>query len=387
MLGSLNGLLIAVGFLVGNTARAGSMRKAVRLWAFGATIQPLGWIVSVYRHVLPELPVVLISNGCMALAVAAFGEALRELVSKPRSRWVHYGIPLLAVATLAPLTWPVSYFHARVVWVSLLGGIQLGDVAYALFRHSRVHGAWRASHLLVAGCFGLGSVLMTARFVVEATRIESIPALYVITPMEAAAFLYIATISTLTSVGFLSMCNDRYHDELLALASTDPLTGLANRRGLGEHAERMLAHCRRTGHSLALVVIDIDHFKSVNDRYGHDVGDEVLVSVARRLRTAVRGHDVLARLGGEEFVVMLAEATEADALVAAERLRKSVLGPSVAALRNVEVTVSVGVAASTGVSAQLEELMRRADSALYVAKTKGRNRVERASAPAMPAAV
>ena len=153
-------------------------------------------------------------------------------------------------------------------------------------------------------------------------------------------------------------------------ALTDHLTGLANRRHGAHELDRAVALAVRHGQALSLARIDIDHFKQVNDSYGHQQGDEVLAVVARRLQRAVRGGDELARWGGDEFVVIQPATDRAGAGRAAERLRAAVAEAPVGA---VDVTVSVGWAHWAGDTA--DDLLARADRALYRAKADGRNSI------------
>ena len=157
--------------------------------------------------------------------------------------------------------------------------------------------------------------------------------------------------------------------EVERLATHDALTGLANRRLFDETLLREVARARRTGAPLALAVVDVDHFKAVNDEHGHQVGDEVLRELAAALRQVVRTDDLVARYGGEEFVVLATNATVDDAVVLAERLRAAARTVSV-----VPVTISVGVA---GLPAEGdgEVMVAAADAALYRAKAAGRDRV------------
>jgi diguanylate cyclase (GGDEF)-like protein/PAS domain S-box-containing protein len=170
----------------------------------------------------------------------------------------------------------------------------------------------------------------------------------------------------------------KLHEELKLLASHDGLTGLYNWRAFYEHAEQMLKIAHRRQETVALMMLDLDHFKQVNDRYGHAEGDRVLQAVASTLKATARENDIVARHGGEEFVVAALGLTEAESLVAAERLRMAI-----AAIENMKcpITISIGVALLTPqtqkqeVAQTLTELLDQADQALYAAKNTGRNRV------------
>ncbi len=166
-------------------------------------------------------------------------------------------------------------------------------------------------------------------------------------------------------------------DRSVEMAVTDALTGLNNRRFLDHQLNLAMARHIRGGEALSLLLVDIDHFKRVNDTYGHDVGDEVIREFARRLSLNVRAIDMACRYGGEEFVVLMPETQPADAMHIAERVRSQVAeAPFVLNDgRRLDITVSVGVSTSTGLGDTPEAVVKRADEGVYEAKTSGRNRV------------
>lgn len=165
-------------------------------------------------------------------------------------------------------------------------------------------------------------------------------------------------------------------EELRRLATTDPLTGVANRRQFMDCAERELARARRYSRPVALMMIDVDHFKTINDTHGHAIGDEVLKALAAAMLDCVRETDVVGRLGGEEFAVLLPETALAEAIEAADRLRRR-LGDAVLTTHAgpIRYTVSAGVSTCRSTDATIEGALSRADHALYAAKRAGRNRV------------
>ncbi|WP_342113392.1 GGDEF domain-containing protein [Pseudoduganella sp. OTU4001] len=163
--------------------------------------------------------------------------------------------------------------------------------------------------------------------------------------------------------------------DLAKLAMIDPLTGAGNRRHFEERAATEIREVQRAQTALGVVAFDIDHFKQVNDREGHAAGDQVLRSVVERVQSTLRPCDFLARIGGEEFVVLLPGEDSAGAAVVAERLREALAAsPVMAGGVAIPVTASFGVAQLEG-ELSLELPLRRADSALYLAKAQGRNRV------------
>ncbi len=157
------------------------------------------------------------------------------------------------------------------------------------------------------------------------------------------------------------------------LAYNDELTGLWNRRYLQRRLSSELRAAERHARPLAIAMIDADHFKVINDRYGHLVGDEALVEVGARLRAALRDEDVLGRWGGEEFLAILPSQPPGGVARAAERLRDCVRSRPLTS-RGIEVTVSIGCAAADG-GCSVDALVRRADDALYAAKRDGRDRI------------
>jgi diguanylate cyclase (GGDEF)-like protein len=168
--------------------------------------------------------------------------------------------------------------------------------------------------------------------------------------------------------------NLRLTSALVALATVDPLTGLHNRRSFFELAEREWTRTARSGAPLTAVMVDVDHFKSINDRCGHAAGDEVLTVVARRCQEQLRSVDVLGRYGGDELVALLPDSATVDALAVAERLRGAVADePVTTDVGPIDVRICVGVATVAGGATSLRALLSQADAALYAAKSHGRN--------------
>jgi diguanylate cyclase (GGDEF)-like protein len=163
------------------------------------------------------------------------------------------------------------------------------------------------------------------------------------------------------------------NETITRLMNTDPLTGLTNRRQLSERMDVELSKARRHDHPLSALMMDIDHFKSINDTYGHGAGDAVLFGVAEILKQTCRKEDIVARYGGEEFVVLLPDSPAAAALDCAERIRKAIEG-SVFPEIDRKVTASLGATLFAPTDTE-ESFIQRADAALYEAKASGRNRV------------
>ena len=184
----------------------------------------------------------------------------------------------------------------------------------------------------------------------------------------------------------VSLENVGRHEEAEREAHTDPLTGLANRRRFNDFVAAAVDAAQRDGRPLSMLALDLDHFKSVNDEHGHGVGDEVLKATARAMLDAVRGGDVAARIGGEEFAVVMPRTDVEGARILAERLRLAVqeMRLQVPGGREIRLTISIGTATASGKVIDAPGLLAAADEALYAAKRGGRNRTVSADALAEP---
>jgi diguanylate cyclase (GGDEF)-like protein/PAS domain S-box-containing protein len=188
-----------------------------------------------------------------------------------------------------------------------------------------------------------------------------------------------ADLRLMTSLGehvSVAIGQARLYAEVQRLAITDDLTGLFNRRHLFELGEAEFNRARRLGHPLSAIMLDIDHFKQVNDRWGHAIGDQVLRALAERCRKNFRQFDIVGRYGGEEFAILLPQTDLESAVEIAERLRRGTEeAPVRTARENIRITISLGVAVATGDTLDFVALLDDADQAMYAAKQAGRNRV------------
>lgn len=173
----------------------------------------------------------------------------------------------------------------------------------------------------------------------------------------------------------------RERERLIRMSTTDPLTGLYNRVTVRRALDRELGRLVRYGSPLSVLILDIDDFKSINDRFGHNEGDSVLRRLAELMRQSTRETDCVGRWGGEEFIVVLTDTPYADAMRAAEKIRASVAAAAISAKR--EITISVGVTGAAPDDSQ-ESVVSRADEAMYRAKRSGKNRVEGSAEGAQP---
>jgi diguanylate cyclase (GGDEF)-like protein len=203
-------------------------------------------------------------------------------------------------------------------------------------------------------------------------------------PVNAYTFMLACVIQFFVSVLFVLMLTAQVNQDLQSKATIDGLTSVLNRRGLQDAASKMHAICKRINIPMSLLLIDLDNFKKVNDTYGHLVGDEVLIVIAKTIKATLRGGDVVGRYGGEEFCVLLPNTSEEEAVALAERIREIIQQKSIA-IRHVKkmnqsqnfisCTVSIGAAGSESMGYDVQRLLASADNALYLAKNRGRNLV------------
>jgi diguanylate cyclase (GGDEF)-like protein len=196
---------------------------------------------------------------------------------------------------------------------------------------------------------------------------------------QVAAFVYGTTLVTLRAYGYILLTTARVQTRLRQTATIDDLTGLPNRRAFEEEMRRIAPRVRRDGISFGLAVMDIDHFKKINDTYGHAVGDAMLRHFADAVSGVLRDTDFFARTGGEEFVLVAADTSATALRQAAERIRHALeQAPLNLPSGPLHATLSAGIAVSQPEEIDYQAVYSRADQALYRAKAGGRNRIESA---------
>lgn len=255
----------------------------------------------------------------------------------------------------------------------VFAGIYLVSARLTFSRDEGIVGSlfWVASSLfLLMALFMLGRAFATVK--ADATVFTS----FATWPINAYTFMLGAVSQFFISSLFVLLLSYRLNQNLESIATIDSLTGILNRRGLEDSAFKMQGVCKRINLSMAVLVIDVDHFKKVNDKHGHLFGDDVLKGLAKTIADILRSGDVLGRYGGEEFFVFLPNTNEKDAANLAERIRIGVEKTlHTVNHKIIKGTVSIGVADSVRAGYDFKGLVAAADSALYVAKNSGRNRV------------
>ncbi|KAA2284062.1 GGDEF domain-containing protein [Arenimonas fontis] len=373
LVGALLTLLIGLVLMAVARSVPDAVRPAVRWWVVATLVQPAGFVLITLRGGAPAWATVVLANALIAFAFVAYALALHRFFGS-RAR----PAPLLApwlVVVAGSVWWGllVPDLTARLVVVSLAMAAILAYGARTLYRHA--HRRDRLHHVVGLSFAAAGGILAyrAGVLLVDPARVTGV---FTLNHVQILTYAVGGILPVVATVGFLLMGNERSARELERAARVDYLTDCYNRRAIEELGARMMAAARRHGMSLAVLVIDLDHFKRINDELGHAAGDEALVRSVERIRDCLRADDLLGRLGGEEFVVLMPNTDSASAVAAAERIRENfnalplVLGD---VLR--PVTLSIGVAVLAPADRLFSQLLQRGDRAMYAAKNAGRNLV------------
>jgi len=374
LLGALQALLLAPLLLVATRAYTGRARTSLRIWGTVLVLQSLGWLLAALRGQISDWWSIVLANGVLIISYAETARALRLLLGVPQRRAWLAAIGLAAWLGIAWFGIVQPDYRTRVCIGAALVGCYLGMLLWPL-RHALRPGGSAAQRVMLLVLAG-AAVAWFLRLHELGTTPQA--GLLQATPGNVVNMIYGTLEPVFASIGFLLMYNETAQAELRRLARTDPLTGTLNRLALDEEGRRLFSQ----DDALAAVMLDADHFKTINDRFGHAVGDRVLASLARGIAALLRPGDVLGRAGGEEFLVLLPRSDLAGAMALAESLRMHVTMMSLELDGQVQpISVSIGVAVRTADDRDVAALVRRADRALYEAKRAGRNRVVAADAP------
>ena len=356
-----------------------TLRRSLRTWAVGLMVQPAGWFLSAFRGRIADVWSVLCGNALVIAGICIYVVALAFFQQRRPPYVVLAGLVALTVAWVTITVWVFPDPGLRVI-----GMTAIPTAVYALCAHAALRAASglrqrNTSDWIVAMGFATGVPIGLLRMgwhlrssPTTAPGSVALSSLWV----DQLQFLYSMAACMVTSFGFVMMCNDRMNSQLQRLASEDALTGLSNRRRFGELAAEAIGRARGSGAPLCVLVVDADHFKLINDHHGHAAGDAALRVCAQAFRTVVRLGDVLGRIGGEEFAVVLSDCDAEHGCALGERLRVAVETCSFSHEgHQIPLRVSVGVAQMQPGDDGIEALLRCADEALYQAKQEGRNRV------------
>lgn len=337
-------------------------------WSAALLVVFVGGLLAAGRGKLPEFFSSAAPNFllCAGVYLLYFGSQRFFGVSVHPWRWL--GLITGVVLVTMWFTWITPHYVVRLRWIATLMGLLFASHAWLVLRQKHFSFASVLALLVLMGSAGIQLMRLITSYTEDVGND--------ILAVSQQQTLYVASFSSavlLFAVSTILLASERLHAELEQLATHDSLTNALTRRYMDEACRKELERSRRSGRPLALMVLDLDHFKAVNDTYGHQAGDRVLIHFVTQVNALLRQNDLLGRFGGEEFVVLLPETSLDQAQQVAERIRQTAplgqdQGPS--------CTVSIGITSNRGANDTVDTLLARADAALYRAKSLGRDRIE-----------
>jgi diguanylate cyclase (GGDEF)-like protein len=352
----------------------GLSRRAARYWMLSSLAMGLGLVLMVLYESGPPSFRLLTACSLAVLGVVWLRQGLQAFLRIKRTEGANLALSMGTMAVNVLVCLPMGWTTQGVALSCLaIGGLLLRS-AQEVHRPLKIEfhpaAAWTAS-----GMMGFGVVVFVVSAALNLQQQSNMQA-----PMDALEQFWLVFSSVALSIvgsfvlGYIVIM--RMVQRLEHLSQHDALTGLLNRRAIEQLLDREAQRLLRFNEPFTVLLIDIDHFKRINDRYGHAAGDVVLREVAIRLQAQAREVDRVARYGGEEFCVLLPHTVHEGAWQAAERLREAVCHhPIVWGEDHISVTISMGLACASDCTETLQSLLKRADEALYEAKAGGRNRV------------
>lgn len=344
-------------------------------WSRGLLAMVVASVLFSLTGSVPAFFTLVVANCMLVGGIMSFYIGFRDFAGlEPQFR--RLAVALACVfAYVSWFTYVDDNYPARAFFVTLVNSALFFGCASLVLKTPGCTIAGRFTSIVF---MGIGAVSF-ARSMMLAFEIDA-PATIFDTSVTQKSYLTALAFSIVAiTLGAMMLANERLRAALETIVSHDQMTGALARSAFIDLLEKELARSRRNGHSLALLMSDLDHFKLVNDRFGHATGDRVLIDFVQRTKGLLRNADSLGRYGGEEFVALLPETTMDEARVVAERICKGIASASSDDLP--PYTVSIGVAVTSHGDESAQSLLSRADEAMYAAKANGRNRVELAPSP------
>lgn len=364
LLGGVMGLVLELLY-----RSSGGKVPGLRVWSRATLLVFVTALMFGLRGMLPDFLSIVVANALLLLAFVTYLRGSHVYLNKPIRMAPWWGLMALSVAGVTWFTYVEPSFRGRTVSV-------VGTLGFIMVMHARLYarlaqrtpGVWVSllSLLVIAG-------VLWARWLHAVLFVQADSHLYSSNWIQSAYTSTYPVILLVMTVGLALLASEDMRRTFEHQATHDMLTGAFNRRAVLDRLAEEMARSLRHGAVFSVLMLDLDHFKRVNDEFGHHTGDEVLKAFVRRLEGSLRPHDVLGRFGGEEFLVILPETGETAARATAQRILATV-AQSDGALP--VCTTSIGLTLWRRGNATVDDLVNRADSALYAAKANGRNRVE-----------
>lgn len=368
-------LLVQFSFGVLELIMASTRRDTplLLMTSLSALITGVSTLLLALRGLIPDALSIGVANGLYWLGLSMLWTGMRLFSRRPVHLWLIW-LPALAIAlafTFVPAI--AGDFRIRVqiscYSLALITIVTALDLIGDQRREPLVARRIVLLAVLVSTFALLGQGVLASVVGPSATSLQGVPR------VQQASAILLVVVTMLWHIGLLLMISERLQNRLLLLAERDGLTGVLNRAGFERLGQRQVERCHRSGSASTVLMMDLDYFKQVNDRYGHDIGDQMLRLFVQTVRGLLRPGDLFGRYGGEEFCVLLPATVAADAVVIGERLRECFERVSlpVDQERSLSTTVTIGVYTVPGHDRSLASAMKIADAALYVGKRRGRN--------------
>ncbi len=333
----------------------------------------VGIMLRLFEDRLPGFLTIILSNTLLLAGTGLFYIALSQFTGIPYNKAFVIGVIATVLFFLVYFTYWQDDIGRRIIAHSL-GSVAIAAIVInQLWRIQKTTLRFSAILMLVSFLFhGTFLILRTVSIVLNPPADP-----FSLSPVQSATYLLSFALSFFWSMGFILMVSQRLRNDLMEVATIDVLTRIPNRRATQAFLEKELSRAQRNQSEFSVLLIDIDNFKQVNDRWGHSVGDDVLVKTAGIFQSMVRKQDWVGRWGGEEFLMILPGSPDCDAESLAERVRSEIASSEYSfGVESFGITVSIGIACAKP-SDQIDEILKKADQALYRAKrTKNAVRME-----------
>jgi diguanylate cyclase (GGDEF)-like protein len=363
-------LFVAMTFLVQATAigaQAFLIRDLKQYRGVNAALMAnlcvaVGLMLRLFANRLPEFVSTILSNTLLLTGPGLFYIALSQFTELTYSRTFVIGVITTVVVSLLYFRYWDNHMGNRIITLSLGSMAMVFILIYQLWRTQKTSLRFSANLMLVSFLvYGMFLIVRTIMIILNPPQDASS-----LTPAQSATYLLSFALSFFWSMGFILMVSQRLRNDLMEMATIDVLTRIPNRRATQAFLEKELSRMQRTQSEFSVLLIDIDNFKQVNDRWGHEVGDYVLVKTAGLFQSIIRKHDWAGRWGGEEFLIILPGPCDAGLL--AERVRSEIANAKYSqAAESFGITVSIGVAFAKQPD-PIDQILKHADEALYRAK-------------------
>lgn len=345
-----------------------------RWWALGTILFTLGFFLLVTRGHIPDFFSIVIANSILIGGIAAYRHGLAEFNGKSTSFQNWFLSAFVLISGLCVFTYYYNSVFFRIVLVSLFVMIYTGWCLLEI--RSIIAGKGSQGILLLGGSLLVLFLFNLTRLFYTLLEQQNQSHLFTDDWLQIMFFLSIILNTVSVCYGFIVLISVTLQQELTIQANHDYLTNLYNRRPFLEMGNAELSKANRKDAPLCIILIDLDFFKTINDQYGHHIGDQALQSFAQALKNSIRNYDLCARIGGEEFCILLPETTITDGLNIVFRIRDFLLAnPFVVNSTPVPIFFSAGICISNKKYDDISYLLQHADKYLYQAKESGRGKI------------